>query len=79
MISLLSTGVHGIQLGMQGLEKNAHQIAHANVKTNTSAQQTSDLTTPLVEMKINKLQVQASAEIIQTADQILGTLLDIKV
>lgn len=39
---------------------------------------TGDLATSIVDLKIGEIQVKASAAVIKTADEILGTIVDIK-
>ncbi len=68
--SAYANAISGIQRGTQGLERNAAQIASA------STTQESDVTEPLVESRINKLQVEASARMARTVDETIGFLLD---
>lgn len=75
-IPAMNSGIQGIQTGMNGLRKNAQQIASANIPQ--QAPDINDVTDPLVEMKLNKLEVEASAKVVQTASDMIGTLLDIK-
>ncbi len=74
--SVTNTALQGIQRGMQGLRRNAANIASAS---NLSGQgPTKDMTRSLVEMHENKLYTLASVKTLKTADQVIGTLLDIK-
>jgi len=74
--SVTNTALQGIQRGLQGLRRNASSIASAS---NLSGQgPTKDITRSLVEMHENKLHTVASARTLKTADQVIGTLLDIK-
>lgn len=83
-ISAMNLGLQGIQRGMNGLNQNAHKIANANNSTDTSAEASklntgvNGLTDSLVNMKLNKLQVEMSAKVVQTSTGMIGTLLDIK-
>lgn len=73
-IPALSSGVMGIQKGLDGLNRDAAEIASAKqLKTEASA----DLTKPLTNLMIDKLQVAASAKVVKTAGDTLGTLLDV--
>ncbi|MDT8438977.1 MAG: hypothetical protein RQ729_08230 [Wenzhouxiangellaceae bacterium] len=72
MINTLSVGAQGIQSGMQRLDAAAQRIAADPQSANPSS-----LATPMVEQKLATQQVQASAEVIQTADEMIGSLLDI--
>jgi hypothetical protein len=71
--SILGSGVAGIQRGIEGLRKDAQAIASANVKQDDGG--VADLAAPLVDLKVNLHQVQASARVIETVDEILTFLL----
>ena len=83
-ISAMNLGLQGIQRGMNGLNQNAHKIANANSSRDTSAEASklntgvNDLTDSLVNMKLDKLQVEMSAKVVQTSSGMIGTLLNIK-
>ncbi len=71
-LSVLSTGMRGIQRGMRSLQQEAQNVAQA----------TADGAAPveLAESLVNTLQyqrgIQASAKVIQRADEPLGSLID---
>lgn len=69
----LQTGVQGVQQGIQGMEKAAGQIAQA---ATGEAGSVGELAAPLVELKLYEQSVEASAKVVKTADEVLGTLLD---
>ena len=71
--SILGIAQTGIQTGLNGVKKNA-----ANLASKESMQSQSSPVNDLVEMKMNKYQVLASGKVIETADQMLGSLLDVK-
>ncbi len=71
--SLLSTGVQGVQKGIARANDAAGAIAR-----NGTTEQDGDLATPIVELKRSELQVKASAAVVKTADEVVGTLIDIK-
>lgn len=72
-ISAFQAGIAGVQSGVYGTSQNAAQIARAD---RLSSQQ---LTEALVQLEANKQQVQASAKVIETSSDMIGTLLDITV
>ena len=72
--SISQSGLTGIQRGLQQVTDAASNIAMAVNDIDAA-----DLATNLVELKIGKQQVEASAKVIQVDDQIRGTLLDIQV
>lgn len=71
--SLLATGVQGVQKGLARANEAGGQIARFG-----TTEQDGDLATPIVELKRSELQVKASAAVIKTADEMVGTLIDIK-
>lgn len=87
-VSAINTGLQGIQKGLDGIKKNAHEIANAtsseavpSTQAAASSEQATgpkDITEPLIYMKLNKLQVEASAKVVQTNAEIIGTLIDMK-
>ena len=74
-IAALQTATLGVQRGMNGLRKNAAEIAS---KDQMSRSDPEGLARPLVEMLENRNQVQASAQALRRVDEALGSLLDVK-
>jgi hypothetical protein len=75
LLSALESARTGIERGLRGLATDAQKIAHANVDKET---QVSDLSDALVQSLIDRLQVQASARVMRTVDQTLGTIINVK-
>lgn len=73
-IPAFQSGLNGIHKGLQSLDNNAAKIASAE-----TFQSGANVTEPLVNMISDKLQVQASAKIIETSNAMLGSILNIKV
>jgi hypothetical protein len=71
-IDALNTGINGINQGLKSMSRNASTIAQAN-----KPGETLETTSALVNMKIDSLQIQASAKVVETADKMLGSLLDV--
>lgn len=69
------SGLSGIHKGLDGIQKTASKIAS---KDAMEADGPHELAEALVDLKIYKHQVNASAQVVKITDQILGTLLDIK-
>lgn len=67
-----TNAISAIRRGMDGLERNAAEIASA------SKGDGADITESLVDSKINQLQVEANTNVIRTLDEVLGTLFDEK-
>lgn len=76
VLAVQNEAIQGIQRGLDGMRRNASQIASAD-QLNRAGQET-DLAGALVEMQQNKVQVQASAEVVSAMDEVLGTLIDIR-
>jgi len=72
--SALGNALHGIQKGLIGMDKNAAKIASADA---FNSQNPTDAAQPLVDMKSNQLQIEASAKVMKTVDETLGNLLDV--
>jgi hypothetical protein len=75
--SVFTTGVQGVQNGLDQLNRSADQIAKANVPPEEGGPE--EIYTPVVEQITGKQQVQASAKVVQAASDTLGSIIDIKV
>ena len=64
----------GIQRGLSGLDRDAQTIANGSASGNTDA-----AIGALVDSLQQRLAVEASARMLSTVDQTLGTLVDVKV
>jgi len=76
VLSVQSEAVQGIQRGLDGMRKNASEIASAD-QLNKAGKDTS-LVGSLVDMEQNKMQAQASAKVVSAADEVLGTIIDLR-
>lgn len=80
--SLLREGLSGIAAGQQKAERAASSIVSAGiqqsiaVQANESPSTTTNFAEAAVDLLEAKNQVQASAAVIRTADEVLGTLID---
>lgn len=86
--SLLSLGTQGVNNGLTIARNAAADIASvatsspgtpvgAEPPTSPEAPESlSDLTSAAVELKVGELQVKASAAVIKTADEVLGTIIN---
>ncbi|SNC66683.1 hypothetical protein SAMN04487881_1689 [Marinobacter sp. es.048] len=74
----LSVGIQGIQDGMVGMENAARKIARGGADgPQGTSEGAGSLIEPIVDLKIYERSVEASAQVVKTADETLGTLLDI--
>jgi len=80
-----SSGLSTVQSGQRRIDQAASDIASNTLprpeKAPDSAQKpanNADLATSLTELKVGKTEAQAGAKVIETADEVLGTLVDIR-
>lgn len=71
--SAFNSALQGIRRGMEGQDRNAAQIACAEQMRGDDS-----ITQPLVESRVNLLQVEASAKAMRTIDEAIGSLFDDK-
>ena len=76
VLSIQSEAVQGIQRGMDGLRKNASEIASADQLN--KAGQGSNLEGSLLDLEQNKVQAQASAKVVSAIDEVVGSIIDIR-
>jgi len=77
--SLLSAGLGAYQAGQQRVDQASLAVAAQNLPDNSQAvADTLDLTEQLVQMKVGEHQARAGARLLQTADEVLGTLVNTK-
>ena len=74
VLSVQSSAVLGIQRGLDGMRKDAAEIASAD-QLNNAGQET-DLVDSIVSLKQNQIQVQASAKVVSAMDEVMGTIID---
>lgn len=81
---MLPAGASGINQGVQALRDVAQEVAELNVSEPGTAAppastdrvaQTAEL---MVDLKLYQRQVQASAKVVETADEVIGFLLDVQ-
>ncbi|OEY65231.1 flagellar biosynthesis protein FlgE [Marinobacter sp. X15-166B] len=76
----LSVGLQGLQNSVQGMESAARRIAHAgSAGPEGATRQPGGLLEPVMDLKLYERHAEASARVIRTADETLGSLLDIMV
>ncbi len=75
-ISAVNASLLGIQKGLSGMRKNASDIAKAG--TQESGLSAEQLTRSIVGLKEDELQVKASAKVLKTVNETLGSLIDDK-
>ena len=76
VLSVQNEALQGINRGLEGMRKNASEIASADQLNNTG--QETDLVESLVGLQQNKIQVQASAKVVSAVDEVIGSIIDIR-
>lgn len=89
---IMQSGISGVHAGLRAVNRAAQDIADLDVderSTRAGARDdgvirpdeprdaADDGAAALIELEVHKRQVQASARVIETADEVLGFLLDI--
>ena len=91
---MLSSGSAGISQGLRALDSVAAEVAEFNTGSDLTqdtsgtsglsqsqagpAPSTQDIADAMVDLKLYQRQVQASAKVIETADEVIGFLLDVR-
>jgi len=76
-ISPLQIGLSGLTRGLENIQEIATDIAQAGTTKEENLSTTVNLTQSVVDLKQQELATLASAKVVQTADEVLGTLLDV--
>ncbi|KZY67424.1 hypothetical protein A3742_11445 [Oleiphilus sp. HI0071] len=72
--SVIDVGLSGVRQGIEGVEKTASDIVRAGAID--GAVGANDAAESIVELRLYQRSVEASAQVVRTADEVLGTLLD---
>ncbi|MEZ7862701.1 MAG: flagellar basal body rod C-terminal domain-containing protein [Aeromonadaceae bacterium] len=72
--SALNSGYLGLQKATQQVDESSARLAQLSTTPNQV-----DPTTELVSLKVAEQGGQVAAEVVKTADEMMGTLLDIRV
>ncbi len=75
--SVMQTGLNGMQKSHAGIQRSGEQIVRAGTIDQNSST-INDFAEPIVNMKIEQQVFDASAKIVKTADEMLGTVLNLK-
>ncbi len=76
--SVIQTGLSGVSRGLENIQEIASDIAQVGTGDSEDQKTTIDLTQSVVDLQQQKLATQASAKVVATAEEVLGTLLDVK-
>ncbi len=75
----LNTGLQGFQEATNRVSEAAQDIASQTVSDSTQESiNQEDLVTSLVDLKVAEVDARANAKVIQTASDLVGSLLDVK-
>lgn len=72
----IDSALNGINKGFESFQKHASQIASVDTFEGNNSQ---SLAEAIVGLKVSELQIKASMQVVETLDDVLGTLLDVKV
>lgn len=78
---MIAAGANGMQAGLNGFESAAQEVAAFNLRSGDEGKpqdirENVDIAEAMVEMKVYQRQVQASAKVVQTADEVIGFLIN---
>lgn len=80
--SAFYTGLNTIQTGQQRIDQASVEIAGSSLarsgQADAQSRSNADIADDMVEMTSGKLQAEAGARVVETADDVLGTLIDIR-
>lgn len=76
-ISATSSGLSGIRTAMRGMQQSAFDIASQN--TEESPEALKDVTQSLVDLKESEIQAKVSVKVIESENQLMKSVIDIKV
>ncbi len=71
--SILSSGLAGIQAGAAMTNRAGGQIAQIG-----TFGENEQLAASMVDLRVGELQVKFAADVVKVADELLGTLIDVK-
>jgi hypothetical protein len=71
--SMISNGLRGIQAGQSKVDRASGQIAQISTFQDSTA-----VADAMVAMREGEFQVKFGAEVVKVADELLGSLIDIK-
>ncbi len=74
----MNSGITGFQRASSQVDQSAAKLASA-AATPTRAESTVNVTDELVSLKVAEQSGLANGEVIKTADEMMGTLIDIRV
>ena len=72
--TVLHTGIQGVHKGTEGLEKAANEIVRSGSIDGPAG--SNNVVESIVDLKLYERSVEASAQVVKMADEVLGTLLD---
>jgi len=69
--NLSTAGLPGVYSGLENMRRDAQEIAATSAKGN---EDTAALTNSLVDLNMDRSQVEASVKVVQAIDEVMGTL-----
>jgi len=83
MEGVRNAGLNGMSSAIKGMKHAAQEVAELNVSASApngsrTHAEVEDVMDALTQLKLYERQVQASAKVVETADEMLGFLLDVR-
>jgi len=83
MEGVLNAGLNGMSAAIRGMKHAAQEIAELNSSDSTADggrvyADIEDVVDAITRLKLYERQVQASAKVVETADEVLSFLLDVR-
>ena len=75
-IGMVQAGQFGLQAGLEQAQRAALNITQTGTSNDGNRSELASITESSVDLLQAKLQTQASAKVLNTADQMLGSLID---
>ncbi|MEY4591356.1 MAG: hypothetical protein RIR18_251 [Pseudomonadota bacterium] len=72
--SAIALGLQGMMSGISRINGASAKIAANNIETDTA-----NIAQAMIEQKIGETQVKASANVVKAGDEMIGTIIDIRV
>ena len=78
----MSAGLNGMSASIKGMKQAAQEVAELNLNPSVpdygAPGEVEDAIESLTSLKLYSRQVQASAKVVETADEMMGFLLDVR-
>ena len=77
VLNPVQIGLSGVSRGLENIQEISADIARTGTSQDEDSSSTTELTQSLVDLKEQELATQASIKVVESGQEILGTLLDV--